>query len=429
MKRTTLVILALLLIVIAVTLSLFITQLIDTDEPFTPPAPISDMAAYLKKGEYLVRAGDCIACHTQRGSEPYAGGRGIQTPFGIIYSPNITPDKVNGIGNWTKHDFWRALHHGKGKDGEFLYPAFPFTEYTKITRADSDAMFAYLQGIPAVNQVNKTHKLRFPYNMRFLLAGWRILYFTPGVYRANSSQTIQWNRGAYLVQGLGHCTSCHTARNALGGLEDANLAGGLIPIANWYAPSLTSDKEAGLGEWHVADITALLKTGIAPHGTAFGPMAEVVRNSLQYMSTDDVNAMAVYLKSLPKTVTPSNEHISGNPKEAEQLMSLGKIVYGKYCIACHQTNGQGIPPSYPPLNNNRSITMDVPNNPIRTVLHGGFPPSTQGNPRPYGMPPFGQLLSDEEIAAVVSYIRNSWSNEAGYVTTVDVNRHRATPLD
>lgn len=429
MKRTTVAVLALVVVVLAIPLTMFIKQFIDEKETFAPSAPITDKVAYLKQGEYLVRAGDCIACHTPRGSEPYAGGRGIQTPFGTIYSPNITPDKATGIGTWTADDFWRALHHGKGKEGEFLYPAFPFTEYTKVSRQDSDAMFAYLQSIPAVNQPNKAHTLRFPYNMRFLLAGWRMLYFTPGVYQEDSQQSVQWNRGAYLVQGLGHCTSCHTPRNALGGLQDANLAGGLIPIANWYAPSLTSDKEAGLGEWDIGDITALLKTGVAPHGTAFGPMAEVVRNSLQYMTTDDINAMAVYLKSLPKTESPSNERASHNPKEAEQLMAVGQTVYQKYCVECHQANGKGIPPSYPPLDGNRSITMHVPNNPIRTVLHGGFPPATEGNPRPYGMPPFGQLLSDMEIAGVVSYIRNSWGNEAGYVTTVDVNRHRATPLD
>ena len=429
MKRIALILLALVLVAAVVPATMFIREFFDADEAYPEPAPVTDMAAYLKQGEYLARAGDCIACHTPRGSEPYAGGRGIQTPFGTIYAPNITPDKETGIGQWTANDFWRALHHGKGRDGQFLYPAFPFTEYTKVTREDSDALFAYLQSMPAVNQPNKKHTLRFPYNMRFLLAGWRMLYFTPGVYQEDSNQSIQWNRGAYLVQGLGHCTSCHTPRNALGGLQDDNLAGGLIPIANWYAPSLTSDKEAGLGEWDIAAITALLKTGVSPHGTAFGPMAEVVRNSLQYLSTDDIEAMAVYLKSLPKTGSPANTQHANIPKEAEQLMSLGKIVYDNYCVACHQANGKGIPPSYPPLDGNRSITMHVPNNPIRTVLHGGFPPATEGNPRPYGMPPFGQLLSDQEVASVVSYIRNSWGNEAGYVTTVDVNRHRATPLD
>jgi mono/diheme cytochrome c family protein len=429
MKRITLSILVFIIAIVAIALAIFAWQSMTPDEQFPEPAPINDLDAYLKQGEYLVRAGDCIACHTPRGSPDYAGGRGIQTPFGTIYSPNITPDNATGIGTWTANDFWQALHHGKGKDGEFLYPAFPFTEYTKVTREDADAMFAYLQSIPAVHQPNKPHTLGFPYNLRFLLAGWRMLYFTPGVYREDNSQTLQWNRGAYLVQGLGHCSACHTPRNALGGLKDANLGGGLIPVANWYAPSLTSDREAGLGTWEIADITALLKTGIAPHGTAFGPMAEVVRNSLQYMTTDDINAMAVYLKSLPKTESPSAQRASHNPQEAEQLMITGKRVYDAYCVECHQANGKGIAPAYPPLDGNRAITMQAANNPIRIVLHGGFPPSTQGNPRPYGMPPFGQLLSDQEVAGVVSYIRNSWSNESGYVTTVDVNKHRATPLD
>lgn len=429
MKRTTKGIIALVCVAIVIPLSLVAQQFISFDEVHPTPQPITDMTAHLKKGEYLTRAGDCIACHTPRGSAAFAGGRGIQTPFGTIYSSNITPDKKTGIGEWTADDFWRALHHGKGKDGEFLYPAFPYTEFTKVTREDADAIFAYLQTIPAVAQANKPHALRFPYNFRFLIAFWRMLYFTPGQYQEDTSQTVAWNRGAYLVQGLGHCTACHTARNALGGLDNDTLAGGLIPIANWYAPSLTSMKEAGLNQWDIADITALLKTGVSQHGTAFGPMAEVVKNSLQYMHDDDIAAMALYLKSLPETQPTHDPTRTVNQQEAEALLSVGKKVYAKYCVACHQENGKGIPPSYPPLDGNRAITMPVANNPIRTVLHGGFPPSTQGNPRPYGMPPFGQVLSDQEVAGVVSYIRNAWSNKAGLITAVDVNRHRATPLN
>lgn len=428
MKRTILIVVVFIGILCAFPASLLLKQFSPSTEALPRSMPVTDFAAHVRRGEYLVRAGDCIACHTPRGSAPYAGGRGIQTPFGTIYSSNITPDMETGIGSWDADDFWRALHHGKGKRGEFLYPAFPFTEYTKVTRSDADAMFAYLQSIPAVSQQNKPHTLRFPYNMRFLLAGWRVLYFTPGVYQEETTQTLAWNRGAYLVQGLGHCASCHTPRNALGGLATNTLSGGLIPVANWYAPSLTSDTEAGLGTWEITEIAALLKTGVAPHGTAFGPMAEVVRNSLQYLHDDDINAMALYLKSLPPTSSNTTKK-TNPPKETNQLLTLGKTVYDKHCAECHQANGKGKAPAYPPLDGNRSITMTIPNNPIRTVLHGGFPPSTEHNPRPYGMPPFGQILSDQEVAAVVSYIRNSWSNTAGYVTTVDVNRHRATPLD
>lgn len=429
MKRILFILLAIVVIVPAILLG---RQFIDLDDDFPAPGKtaVTDKAAQIKRGEYLVRAGDCIACHTPRGSEPFSGGRGIETPFGTIYAPNITPDKATGLGEWTADEFWRALHHGRGKDGEFLYPAFPYTEYTKVSREDADAMYTYLQSIPAVERKNKEHDLRFPYNMRLLLAGWRMLYFTPGVYREDNQQTVEWNRGAYLVEGLGHCTSCHTPRNMLGGLKDADFAGGLIPMSNWYAPSLTSGKEAGLGSWDIPEIVALLKTGVSTKGTAFGPMAEVVKNSLQYMTDDDLKAMAIYLQSVPDSGTPETHHgLRLTAAEEGKLLDHGKAIYEQHCVECHRADGRGIPPGYPPLDGNRAITMAVANNPIRAILHGGFPPSTEGNPHPYGMPPFGQMLSDQDVAAVTSYIRNSWSNKAGLVSTVDINRQRTTPLD
>ena len=255
----------------------------------------------INQGEYLARAGDCVACHTVPNGKPFAGGRAMATPFGNLYVPNITPDDETGIGKWNADEFYRMMHTGISRDGTMLYPAMPFAQYTKVTRADSDAIFAYLMSVPPVRQENRKHELRFPFNKRELLIGWRTLYFKEGEYVPDPKQSAQWNRGAYLVEGLGHCSMCHTAINVLGGSKESQeFEGGMIPNQNWYAPSLTSNREAGLGDWDIKDIADLLQVGVSQRATVYGPMAEVVYNSLQYLTDDDATAMAVYLKSLPQ---------------------------------------------------------------------------------------------------------------------------------
>ncbi len=262
--------------------------------------PASPMQALVAKGGYLARAGDCVACHTQPGGKLFAGGRAIVTPFGTLYSTNITPDPKNGIGNWTPDQFYRVMHDGVMPNGELLYPAMPFQAYTKVTRDDSDAIFAYLMSVPPVALPDKPDELRFPYSIRALVIGWRTLYFTPGAFKPDPTQSEQWSRGAYLVEGLGHCGMCHTPINALGGSSQAEaFQGGLIPEQGWYAPSLTSNREGGLGDWSLKDISDLLRVGASARGAVYGPMAEVVYDSLQYLSQPDIEAMAVYLKSLP----------------------------------------------------------------------------------------------------------------------------------
>lgn len=386
-------------------------------------------AQQAERGAYLARAGNCLSCHTARGGAPYAGGRAIQTPFGVIYAPNITPDRDTGIGTWNADDFWRALHNGKSKDGTLLYPAFPYPNYSKITRADADAMFAYFRTLAPVRQANKEAELRFPFNQRALLVVWRALYFRPGEYQVRADRSGEWNRGAYLVQGLGHCNACHTPRNALGAtVAGRDLGGALIPMLGWYAASLTGETGAGVGQWQVQDLSDLLKTGVSMRGVASGPMAEVVRDSLQHLGDDDVRAIAVYLKSLPQRASPAPETAAASA-ENETLLKLGAALYEKHCVDCHKAAGEGAPPHYPPLAGNRSVVLDVATNPIRAVLHGGYPPSTQGNPRPYGMPPFSNVLNDREAAAVLSYIRNAWGNRGSIVSPEQVNRHRAVALD
>ena len=381
------------------------------------------------RGEYLARAGDCIACHTAPEGKIFAGGRAMLTPFGTLYTSNITPDRNTGIGKWSANDFYKTMHSGRFPDGGLIYPAMPFASYTKVTRVDSDAIFAYLRSIPQVNQKNRPHDLRFPYDNRSLILGWRTLYFTEGEYKPDPGKSAEWNRGAYLVEGLGHCSMCHSPINALGGTRQSDaFKGGLIPMQNWYAPSLTSNREAGLGDWSIKDITDLLQTGVSMRSTVYGPMAEVVHNSLQYLNDEDTKAMAVYLKSISEPAPkPPVSALPGT--ESSLLVSLGKTVYDVRCASCHGAQGEGKPPHWPPLANNQSIEMESAVNPIRMVLNGGYPPSTKGNPRPYGMPPFAGLLSDNEVAAVVSYIRTAWGNRGTPVSAREANELRSAPLN
>jgi mono/diheme cytochrome c family protein len=384
----------------------------------------------VQRGEYLARAGDCIACHTAPTGRLFAGGLAMPTPFGTLYSTNITPDLETGIGKWNADQFYEVMHNGRSPDTGLIYPAMPFASYTKVTRADSDAIFAYLQTIPAVRQQDRPNDLRFPYNNRALILGWRTLFFNEGNYKPDPHQSAEWNRGAYLVEGLGHCGMCHTPINALGGSSEAQkFQGGLIPMQNWYAPSLTSNQEAGLGDWSIEDIIQYLRTGKSKRGIVYGPMAEVVYNSLQYLTDEDVHAMAVYLKSLAQGTPPPPATTTAAHAESSLLLTLGKTVYDAHCASCHGAQGRGEPPDYPPLAQNQSIEMASAVNAIRMVLNGGYPPGTDGNPRPYGMPPFAQTLSDDEVAAVVSYIRTSWGNSGAAVTAAEANELRTAPLD
>jgi mono/diheme cytochrome c family protein len=392
--------------------------------------PNAEPASQVQQGEYLARAGDCIACHTAPTGRPFAGGRAMPTPFGTLYSTNITPDPETGIGKWNADQFYRLMHDGRALDGGLIYPAMPFASYTKVTRADNDAIFAYLKTVAPVRQANRPNDLRFPFNNRSLIIGWRTLFFTEGEYKPDPHESAEWNRGAYLVEGLGHCGMCHTPINALGGSSEAQaFEGGLIPMQNWYAPSLTSNREAGLGEWSIEDIVDLLKTGKSRRGIVYGPMAEVVYNSLQFLSDADTRAMAVYLKSLGQGNPPPPATTTAQKAEGSLLLTLGKTIYDARCATCHGPNGLGKPPDYPPLAQNQSIEMSSAVNAIRVVLNGGYPPDTAGNPRPYGMPPFAQALTDDQVAAVVSYIRTAWGNRGAPVTAAEANALRAAPLE
>lgn len=379
-------------------------------------------AAQIERGAYLARAGNCVACHTQAGQAPYAGGRPIGTPFGEVFSTNLTPDPETGLGSWTPGEFWRAMHHGRSRDGRLLYPAFPYTSYTRVSRQDSDAIFAYLQSLAPVQAPRREPALRFPYNTQFALRAWRALYFRPGEYRQDTQRTPEWNRGAYLVEGLGHCNACHTARNALGGIElDRNYGGGPIPSLGWEAPPLAP---AGLmSDAQAAEMVELLQAGTSRHGVATGPMAEVVLHSLQHLQTTDLAAMVSYIRSLPPAAgAPAPRRPRVSEARRQELMRQGEPIYREHCADCHGDRGQGRDYVYPALAGNRMLTGASAGNAIRSVLMGGYGPSTATHPRPHGMPSFAQRLTPEEIAAVLTYARGSWGNQATAVSPVEVER-------
>ena len=382
--------------------------------------------ARIKRGEYLATVGDCAACHTARDGQPYAGGRSLATPFGDVPAPNITPDFATGIGQWSFDDFWRALHDGKARQGELLYPVFSYTSFTKVTRHDALAIFAYLKSLPPVNRPDLPSGLGFPYNVRSSLLAWRALYFKPGVFKPDLAKSDEWNRGAYLVQGLGHCNECHAERDSLGGIrKDQHLTGGQIPALAWYAPDLSTQTGGGLAGWRAQDIVDLLKTGLSAKGSAFGPMADVVRLSTQHMTEADLQAVAIYLQSLP----PRAPVATATPFTRAARADQGGKLYAKHCADCHGMDGKGVAGIYPPLNGNTSVTEPTGINAIRSVLLGGFAPATASNPMPYSMPPFAQQLNDADVAAVVTWIRQSWSNEAGAVQSGAVATYRHTPVD
>lgn len=388
----------------------------------------------VEQGQRLVTLGGCQGCHTARGGAPFAGGRSIDTPFGVFYSPNITPDAATGLGRWNEEDFWHALHEGTAPDGSVLYPVFPYTNYTKVSRADADAIFAYLRTLSPVVSPRRPHELHFPYSVRSLLSAWRKLYFHPGVFQPDPHHDAQWNRGAYLVEGLAHCGACHEGRNALGAtvLPDSR-EGGLV--LKWYAPSLFSEHEAGLQRWSDADIVTLLGSGrvrgasAASHtASVAGPMAEVVFDSLQNASAPDLQAMATYLKSLPTDAAWGSTAVAAQHAPGTSDYDAGRVIYARECADCHGAEGEGHEPAGPPLAGNRAVTLPLAANAIRVLLFGGFPPGTRDNPRPFGMPPYYPSLTDAELAAVLSYVRMSWGNTGTAVSPSEVADNRGSPL-
>jgi len=355
----------------------------------------------VQRGEYLARAGDCVSCHTKPGGVPYAGGFRMKTPFGDVVAPNITPDAETGIGQWTADDLYRALHEGVGKKVGHLFPAMPYTFTTKVTRQDSDAIYAYLRALAPVRNVVVADQLDWPFSVRMSMIGWNELFFDEGTYKPDPAQSAVWNRGAYLIEGLGHCSACHSPRNALGGIEGDKAYTGAT-VDGWFALNLTSNLKTGLGGWSIDELVAYLKTGAAKgKSTTLGDMAEVVHNSLSYMTDADLRAMATYLKTLP-----AESSLAGS-RNAEPVPAQAAVLYVDHCAGCHQAKGRGIPGVFPPLAGNGVVLAPEPANILKVVL-GGVP--ARGGYMP--MPAFAGQLTDPQIADIANYVRSSWGNAA-----------------
>ena len=399
-------------------------------------------AALIDQGRYLATAGDCISCHTRPKGVPFAGGLPLTTPFGVIYTANITPDSATGIGAWSEQQFARALHEGIAADGRHLYPAFPYTAYTKVTDQDVHAIYAYLRSLKPVRYTPPPNEMRFPFSARGLLAGWNLLYLQPGRYVPDRARSAEWNRGAYLVQGLGHCGACHTPRDFLGGERTSQaLTGGAYldeitdeviddrltsmdehTVRLWSAANLTQ-ASTGLAAWTVDEIAAYLKNGHNTRAGAFGPMSVVIANSTSHLSAKDIRAIAVYLKSLPPAALPEPSNAG------EERRKAGEIVYTTRCGDCHQSTGLGMPrnrnadPSKtaPPLAGNAALQAASPATLINVVLYGAHEAvlSPESWPKMSGFE-LSVGLDDEQIAALCTYVRSSWGNRAGAVDAADV---------
>jgi mono/diheme cytochrome c family protein len=373
----------------------------------------------VEKGRYLATAADCVACHTiQNGGKPFAGGRAIETPFGNITSPNITPDAETGIGSWSDEQFDNAVRNGMRPDGRRLYPAMPFTSYTKMSHDDVVAIRAYLNTVEPVRHPVIANTLPFPFNIRASMRVWDALYFRPGEFKPDPQKPADWNRGAFLVEGPGHCAACHTPKSFLGGdKSDQYLRGSYLQ--GWFAPNITDDERVGVGQWSSDDIVAYLKTGHNRVSAATGPMAEEIEHSTSKLKNEDLAAMAAYLKSLPGSAD------SPPPLKADDpVMVAGQAIYRDQCAACHQIDGKGVPRLFPSLADSSGVRSRDATTLIRIVLRGARSVATKQEPTAPGMPSFGRQLNDEQIAAVVSYVRNAWGRPAAAVPPGDVSKAR-----
>jgi len=391
-----------------------------------PPAPTVD--PQVQRGEYLARMGNCVSCHTVHGNEPFAGGLPFKTPYmflGTMYSTNITPDEETGIGTWSEADFVKAMHTGEGPNGP-LYPAFPYTSFTKATDDDVKAIYAYLRTVKPVKYEPPSNSFIFVV-ARFGMKIWNAMFLEEGRFVADSSQSEEWNRGAYLVNGLGHCSACHTPRNLLLAEKSAeHLWGAVVPdvvlegeYRPWFAVNLTQSKQGGLGAWSVDDIKRYLKTGHNKFAGTFGPMNEVIANSLSHMTEEDAKAMAVYLKSLPPAPEAEPMQI------AEEETKAGEALYLKHCEECHARTGRGGFMKAPPVAGSAIAQGRDPASLINIILYGAEPAKGLNPPGAWeSMRSFRDRMTDEEIAAVANYVRSSWKNGGSKITPQDVAKQR-----
>jgi mono/diheme cytochrome c family protein len=384
----------------------------------------------VERGHYLAVVGDCAACHTLPGSgHEFAGGRPLETPFGELDTPNITPDPQTGIGAWTDDEFINALTKGTGRDGSRLFPAMPYTYYTKVTRDDALDIRAYLNTVPAVHNEVTVNRLPFPLSVRASMSIWNRLFFTPGVFAPAADKSPEWNRGAYLTEGLGHCGLCHTPKNILGGDKSSERMQGYA-LQGWFAPDITNDPRHGIGSWSVDEIATYLKTGHNQSTAASGPMSETVNLSTSKMSDDDLKAIAIYLKDqLGDRKNQQNDAQSAPLAPDQAAMKMGAQIYADECSGCHTADGRGAAGLFPSLNGAAVVQQADPASLLHVVLRGALSVGTDKAPTAAAMPAFGWILNDDQVAAVVTYIRNSWGNSAPPVSASDVGKTRQTLVE
>ncbi|MGO4707341.1 cytochrome c [Microvirga sp. 2MCAF38] len=386
------------------------------------PASAADAQdfARIERGRYLATTADCAACHTLPDQkQPFAGGRSIETPFGMIVAPNITPDFETGIGAWTDDEFDTALREGRRPDGAYLYPAMPYPFFTKMSREDVLAIRAYLNTITSVRHEVEPNQLPLPFNIRTAMSVWNVLYFKKGQFQPDAAKSAEWNRGAYLVEGPGHCGACHTPKTFLGGDKGSLSFDGAV-IQGWFAPNITGDNAQGIGRWSSEDLIAYLKTGHNRMTGATGPMAEVITLSTSRMTDPDLRAIATYLKDLPGRASVASASPAPDP-----IMKAGSAIYLDRCSACHALDGSGVPNLFPSLAASSSLRSFDPTTLIRVVLRGARSVATDAEPTAPAMPAFGWQLDDEQVAAVLTYVRNSWGGApSGVVSAADVQRTR-----
>ncbi|WP_454630737.1 c-type cytochrome [Bradyrhizobium cenepequi] len=392
----------------------------------------------IERGRYLTVLSDCASCHTVPGSNrPFAGGRSIETPFGNIVAPNITPDPETGIGSWSDDQFDAAIRGGVGPDGSRLYPAMPYNAYTKMSREDVLAIRAYLNTLTPVSNAVEADTLPFPFNIRAAMRVWNALYFKQGEHRPDPSKTAEWNRGAFLVNGPGHCGACHTPKTFLGGDKTAQYLQGSY-LQGWSAPDITNDAHLGLGKWSKEDLVSYLRTGHNRITAATGPMGEVVTLSTAQMSDPDLNAIATYLKSLPgktggaslspaktPTSTTVGAAVATSPLPPDNpAMAAGGAIYRDQCSACHGLDGKGVEELFPSVADSSMVRSDDPTTSIRIILRGARSVGTRAQPTASGMPSYGQELDDSEVAAVLTYVRSRWGGIADPIAPKQVSKVR-----
>lgn len=383
--------------------------------------PSGQDAAQVERGLYLATVADCTACHTSPDSkDQFAGGRAIETPFGKVLAANITSDRQTGIGDWTDAQFDEAVRLGRRPDGSRLYPAMPFPYYTRMTPEEVRAIRAYLNTLPPVRHRVDSNQLPFPFNIRGNMWVWDWLYFTPGPFKPDSGKSAEWNRGAYLVRGPGHCAACHTPKTTLGGDRSQQLQG--YSLQGWFAPDIAGDTAFGLGEWSAEDVVAYLKSGHNRLAAASGPMAEEVADSSSKMTNADLQAIAVFLKDVPGPSTLPAPLAAQN-----QQMVAGGAIYRDLCAACHQQDGSGVPYLIPNLAHSSSVAAPEPTTLLRVIIHGAQSVGTSSEPTAPAMPAFGWQLTDQQIAAVTTFVRNSWGHAA--LETTAKMAHQARRLD